>query len=160
MYVTCGYGQKPIDFQLCHFQNGRLAAIWIFRFPDSNLSLDFDIKSKLQFSTLLVCMERSLLIFRDVTVKMAFWRSPNSSTLVSWIAEHIEIQEHSTKFAEKLMVVQLFYSISIATNKRTPGIFSHFQKALSKWLPGGHIDYFGIWTLNFSLALNFKPKPQ
>ena len=26
-HITCVYGKKPIDFQQCHFQNGRLAAI-------------------------------------------------------------------------------------------------------------------------------------
>ena len=36
-------------------------------------------------------------------------------TLVSWILEHIEIREHLTKFAEKLIVEHLFYTISIAT---------------------------------------------
>ena len=48
-----------------------------------------------------------------------------STTLVSWIVEHIEISEHLAKFAEKLLIEQLFYTISIATNKRTPGTFCH-----------------------------------
>ena len=30
MHVVCGHGPKPIDFQRCHFQNGRLAAILDF----------------------------------------------------------------------------------------------------------------------------------
>ena len=29
-YITCVYGKEPIDFQQCHFQNGRLAAILDF----------------------------------------------------------------------------------------------------------------------------------
>ena len=37
-------------------------------------------------------------------------------TLVSWIVEHMEISEHLAKFAEKLSVEHLFYTISIATN--------------------------------------------
>ena len=40
-------------------------------------------------------------------------------TLVSRILEHIEISGHLTKFAEKLIVEHLFYTISIATNKIT-----------------------------------------
>ena len=44
-------------------------------------------------------------------------------TVVSWIAEHIEISEHFTQFAEKLIVEHLFYTISITTNKRTLGMF-------------------------------------
>ena len=38
-------------------------------------------------------------------------------TLVSRIVEHIEISEHLAKFAEKLLVEHLFYTISIATNQ-------------------------------------------
>ena len=48
MHVVCGYGQMPIDFQQCHFQNGHLAAILdFFRFPNSNFSLALNIKSTL-----------------------------------------------------------------------------------------------------------------
>ena len=43
------------------------------------------------------------------------------TTLASWIVEHIEIKEQSTKFVEKLIVKHQFYTIT--TNKRTPGIF-------------------------------------
>ena len=49
-------------------------------------------------------------------------------TLVSWIVEHIEISEHLAKFAEKLLVEHLFYTISIATNKRTPSTFLSLRK--------------------------------
>ena len=58
-------------------------------------------------------------------VKSMFQNLTTRDTQVSWIIEHIEIKEHSVKFAEKLIVEHLFYTISIATNKRTPGIFSH-----------------------------------
>ena len=50
-------------------------------------------------------------------------RSQLATTLVSWIVEHIEKSEHLAKVAEKLLVEHLFYTISIATNKRTPGTF-------------------------------------
>ena len=41
MHVACGYGQKPLYFQRCHFQNGRLA--------DSSFSWPLYIKSKLHW---------------------------------------------------------------------------------------------------------------
>ena len=43
--------------------------------------------------------------------------------IVSQIVEHTEIDEHLEEIAKTLMVEQLFYTISIATNNRTPGIF-------------------------------------
>ena len=48
-----------------------------------------------------------------------------SSTLVSQIVEHTKIDEHMEEIAENLTVEHLFYTISIATNNRTPGIFFH-----------------------------------
>ena len=49
MYVICSYEQKPIDFQQCHFQNGRLVdTYWIFQFLNSNFSLALNIKYKLE----------------------------------------------------------------------------------------------------------------
>ena len=50
------------------------------------------------------------------------------NTPVSWIVEHIEISKHLAKFAEKLLVEHLFYTITIATNKRTPGTFLSLRK--------------------------------
>ena len=38
-------------------------------------------------------------------------------TLVFWFLKHIEIEKQSAKFAEKLIVARLFFTISIATNK-------------------------------------------
>ena len=46
-------------------------------------------------------------------------------TLMSQIVEHTEIDEHLEKNTENLIVEHLFYTISIATNNRTPGIFFH-----------------------------------
>ena len=42
---------------------------------------------------------------------------------MSQIVEHTEIDEHLEKNTENLIVEHLFYTISIATNNRTPGIF-------------------------------------
>ena len=44
-------------------------------------------------------------------------------TLVSQIVEHTEINEHVGEIAENLIVEHPFYTISIAANNRTPGIF-------------------------------------
>ena len=46
-------------------------------------------------------------------------------TLVSQIVEHAEIDEHLEEIVENLIVEHLIYTISIATNNRTPGIFFH-----------------------------------
>ena len=45
------------------------------------------------------------------------------STLVSQLVEHSEINELLEEIAENLIVEHLFYTVSIATNNRTPGIF-------------------------------------
>ena len=44
-------------------------------------------------------------------------------TLMYKIVQHTNIDEHLGKISEDLIVEHLFYTISIATNKRTPGIF-------------------------------------
>ena len=43
---------------------------------------------------------------------------------MSQIVEHTEINEHLEEIVENLIVEHLFNTISIATNDRTPGIFS------------------------------------
>ena len=50
---------------------------------------------------------------------------PYRRTLVSQIVEHTEIDERLGRIAQNLIVEHLFYTISIATNNRTPGIFFH-----------------------------------
>ena len=44
---------------------------------------------------------------------------------MSQIVEHAEIDEHLEEIVENLIVEHLIYTISIATNNRTPGIFFH-----------------------------------
>ena len=53
-------------------------------------------------------------------------------TLVFQILKHIEISEHLTKFAEKLIIEHLFYTISIATNKEHPAPFSHSENSQTR----------------------------
>ena len=52
-------------------------------------------------------------------------RLASEVTLISQIVEHTEMDEHLEEIAENLIVEHLFYTISIATNNRTSGIFFH-----------------------------------
>ena len=61
------YGNKPIDFQICHFQNGRLVAI--LDFLVSGLWLQFGFEFQIQTSAahfLHVLGNRRLVILKDV----------------------------------------------------------------------------------------------
>ena len=88
MHVDGGHGQKPIDFQRCHFQNGRLAAILDF-FGFRTLTLLWLWISTSNFSSpILMYMCRSLFIFSNVNFKMAarqpyrnFWFLDSSFSL-------------------------------------------------------------------------------
>ena len=79
--ITCVYGKEPIDFQQCHFQNGRLAGILDFAISGlcrwhafwSVTRACFGISISNFMCMLFVSMGRSLLIFRDVPFKMAAW---------------------------------------------------------------------------------------
>ena len=67
MHVDGGHGQKPIDFQPGHFQNGRLVAILDFLF--SRLTLVWLWISTPNFSgkvLMYMYMGKSLLIFSDL----------------------------------------------------------------------------------------------
>ena len=78
---VCGY--EPIDFQLRHFQNGRLAAILDFSISGLGRQHGFRSVSQVCFGIsipnficmLMVVIGRSLLISSDVTFKMASWQS-------------------------------------------------------------------------------------
>ena len=80
---TYVYGQEPIDFQLHHLQNGRLAAILDFSVSGLGRRHGFRSVSQVCFGIsisnficmLLVIIGRSLLIFSDVTFQIATWQS-------------------------------------------------------------------------------------
>ena len=81
MHVDGGHRQKPIDFQRWHFQNGRLAAILDFSvsglcrwqgFRDVS-QVCFGISISNFICMLMVVIGKSLLIFSEVTFKMAAW---------------------------------------------------------------------------------------
>ena len=65
--------KKPIDFQRCHLQNDRMVAILDFSVSGLLTLVWLWISSPNFSSKLRVCMERSLLIFSNVTFKMAAW---------------------------------------------------------------------------------------
>ena len=50
--------------------------------------------------------------------------------------EHTEIDEHLEEIDENVIVEHMFYTISIATNNRTPGIFSTALIVKRVWLLG------------------------
>ena len=78
----CGQSQKPIDFQRCHFQTGRLAAILDFSFSglcrwhgfQSMTRLCFEISVSNFMCMSFLAMGLSPLIFNSVTFKMATWQ--------------------------------------------------------------------------------------
>ena len=75
-------GRSLFDFQLRHFQNGRLAAIWDFSVSRLGRRHGFRTISRVCFGIsnwnfmcmLMVVIGRSLLIVSDVTFKMAAWQ--------------------------------------------------------------------------------------
>ena len=81
-HITCVYGKKSIDFQWCHFQNGRLAAILDFSVSGLyswhgfwSVTLDcYGISISNFICVLFVAMGKSLLIFSCIIFKMAAWQ--------------------------------------------------------------------------------------
>ena len=79
-HITCVYGKRSIDFQLCHFQNGHLVAI--FDFSASGLyswrgfwSITLDCFGISNFiCVLFVAMGKSLFIFSCIILKMVVWQ--------------------------------------------------------------------------------------
>ena len=80
-HITCVYGEKSIDFQHCHLQNGHLAAIFDFSVSGLyswhgfwSVTLDcFGISISNFICMLFVAMGKNLLIFNCITIKMATW---------------------------------------------------------------------------------------
>ena len=58
------------------------------------------------------------------------------ATLAFQIVEHTKINEYLEEIAENLIVEHLFYTVSIATTNRTPGIFSIALIVKRVWLLG------------------------
>ena len=88
--------------------------------------------------TILIYMGRSLLSFSDVTFKMAAWRP-------YWILEY----QLQTSVAKYLCIWVRAYWFSVTS--------------FSKWLPDGHIRFFGFWMAwlrqrNSSLLWQFSFK--
>ena len=77
---------------------------------------------------LMVAIGRSLLIFSDVTFKMAAWRP-------YWIFYFGFEYQLQTSVAKYLCIWVRAYWFSVTS--------------FSKWLPGGHIRFFGFWMAWF-----------
>ena len=98
--------------------------------------------------TILVYMGRSLLIFSDVTLKMAAWW-PCWIFLVSGLTL-VWLWISTPNFSGKYLCTWVrAYWFSVTS--------------FSKWLPGGHIRFFGFWMAwfqqrNSSLRWNFSSK--
>ena len=98
--------------------------------------------------TILIYMGRSLLIFSDVTFKMAAWRPYWIFWFPDWLYFGFEYQLQ-TSVAKYLCIWVRAYWFSVTS--------------FSKWLPGGHIRFFGFlmawfWQRNSSLLWNFSFK--
>ena len=70
--------------------------------------------------------------------------------LMSQIVEHTEINEYLEEIAESLIVEHLLYTISIATNIRTPGIFTTALIVKRVWLLGTP-EYWNLLILGLKL---------
>ena len=78
LHITSVYGKKPIDFQICHLQNGRLVAILVFWFPDSNFSLALNFKSGLYLLLGFEYQVQSSVAHYKYVWKEAYWFSDMS----------------------------------------------------------------------------------
>ena len=139
MHVDGGHRQKPIDFQRCQFQNGRLAAI--LNFLVSRLQLGYQLQtSGAQYSCIWVgtywfsaCRfqnGRLVAILNFLVSGLCRWHGFRS---VSRVCFGISMPN----FICMLMVII----------GRSLLIFSKTATSLSKWPPGGHIGFFGFQTL-------------
>ena len=76
------------------------------------------------------------------------------------MVDHTEIDEHLEEIAEKIIVEHLFYTISIATNNRIPGIFFHcVNRDIRVWhqSPGSRVS---IGSGNGLVPSGTKPFPE
>ena len=135
-------------FSNVNFKMAARQPYWNFWFPDSNFSLALNINCKLDWHNTYIYMGRSLLIFSDVTFKMAAWRP----YWIVWFPDLLYFgfeYQHQTSVAKYLCIWLRAYWFSVTS--------------FSKWLPGGHIRFFGFWMAwlrqrNSSLLWNFSFK--
>ena len=102
---------------LWHRYNGIISHRWLHKSPVWHSSIPMSYGGDTSPIWDVLCI---LCLLHDVT--KAWIRI---TTLVSQIVEHTEIDEHLGRIAENIIVEHLFYTIFIATNNRTPGIFFH-----------------------------------
>ena len=147
-HITCVHGKKPIDFQYCYFQNGRLADILDFSVSGicrwhgfrsvTRLFVGYSISNFI--CILFVAMGQSLLIFRDFTFGHIGFFSFRTLTLIwLWIS--------SPSFSSTLLECM----------QRSLLIFSNVTVKLAAWQPYWIFPFLDSY---FSLALNIKSKLQ
>ena len=135
-------------FSNVNFKMAARQPYWNFWFPDSNFSLALNINCKLKWHNIYIYMGRSLLIFSDVTFKMAACRP----YWIFWFQDLLYFgfeYQLQTSMAKYLCIWVRAYWFSVTS--------------FSKWLPGGHIRFFGFWMAwfrqrNSSLLWNFSFK--
>ena len=156
-HYTYVYGLEPIDFQQHHFQNGRLAAIldfsvsglcrWHGFLSISQVCFGISISNFICMLVLVIC--NSLLIFSEVTFKMAAWWP----YWIFWFPD--------SNFSLALNInSKLQWQILIYMGK---SLYWFSVTSFSKWLPGGHIRFFSFWMAwfqqrNSNLLWNFSFK--
>ena len=116
--------------------SGLLTSVWLWM-STANLS-----------GTILIFTGRSLMIFSNVTFKMAAWWPYRIFWYPDWLYFGFEYQLQ-TSVAKYLCIWVRAYWFSVTS--------------FSKWLPGGHIRFFGFWMAwfrqrNSSLLWNFSFK--
>ena len=126
MHVVGSHEQMPIDLQRC-FHTPTLFWHWIW---SSNFS-----------GTSLVCMGRNLLIFRNVTLKMAtLWPY--------WIFWYLDSIGGMVSGELHLLALEFQFDISCACCLWLWAEAYWFSEmSLTKWLPGDHNVFIGFWTL-------------
>ena len=136
MHVDGGHRQKSIDFQRCHIQNGRLAAILDILVSGLLTLLWLWISTSNFSGTILIYMGRSLLIFSNVNFKMAILDF-SVSGLCGWQGFR-DVSQVCFGISVSNFICMLMVVIG-----KSLLIFSE----VTKWPPGGHIGFFGFQTL-------------
>ena len=140
-------GKSLLIFSEVTFKMAAWWPYWLFGFQTLTLVWLWISTPNLS-GTILIFMGRSLLIFSNVTFKMAAWRPYWIFWFPDWLYFGFEYQLQ-TSVAKYLCIWVRAYWFSVTS--------------FSKWLPGGHIRFFGFWMAwfrqrNSSLLWNFSFK--
>ena len=141
MHLDGGHRQKPIDFQRRQFQNGRLAAMLVFWFPDSNFNLALNINSKLQ-------RHYTYVYGQDpIDFQLRHFQNGCLAAILDFSVSRLG-RRHGFR-----SISQVCFGISVSNFRcmlmvvigRSLLIFT--AMSLSKWSPGSHIGFLGFQAL-------------